>query len=539
MRRVQQHLAIAVVALCLGLGTVLQAGAHEGATRSDGLGDVHFAVSCAGEAQAKFHRAMALYHSFDWKRGKAAFEEIASLDPHCGMVHWGRAMVAADNPFGWPISLKLKEGSEAIQKAQEVGAATPRERDYIAALAALYKDHATVPHRQRALAYEQAMEKLASAYPDDVEAKILSALVISANHDLNDKTFARPLKAAALLEPLFAAYPQHPGVAHYLIHSYDYPPIASKGLEAAKRYANIASDASHAHHMPSHIFTRVGFWRESVASNQASVAAAKSEGRYTPHGWDYMVYAYLQMADDANAEKVGGEARTLSTLDNSEFSQVFGVTAIPARFALERSRWAEAAKLELPLTVSADGWQRFPQAEAINAFARALGAARSGDAARARQESERLHALSKALTERKLAYWAEQTEIQAQVATAWALRAEGKNEEALAALRAAADHEDQTEKHVVTPGPLMPARELLGDLLMELGRPADALPQYEASIAKEPNRFRGLYGAGLAAESAGDHARARAHFEKLAALCAQSDGTRPELARARQVLAQR
>jgi len=218
---------------------------------------------------------------------------------------------------------------------------------------------------------------------------------------------------------------------------------------------------------------------------------------------------------------------------------VFGVTAIPARLALERGRWAEAAKLDLPPTVSADGWKRFPQAEAINAFARAIGAARSGDAASARQEIERLHTLQKALTERKLAYWAEQTEIQAKVATAWALRAEGKQEEALAAMRAAADHEDQTEKHAVTPGPIMPARELLGDLLMELGRPAEALPQYEASIAKEPNRFRGLYGAGLAAERSGDQVRAKVHFEKLAAICAQSDGTRPELAQARQALAQR
>jgi tetratricopeptide (TPR) repeat protein len=482
---------------------------------------------------------MALYHSFDWPRGKAAFNEIASLDPRCAMAHWGLAMIAADNPFGWPLSLKLKEGAEAIQTAQEIGAATPRERDYIAALAVLYTDHATVPHRQRALAYEQAMEQLAATYPDDVEAKILSALVLSANHDLNDKTFARPLKAAALLEPLFATYAQHPGVAHYLIHSYDYPPVASKGLEAAKRYANIAPDASHAHHMPSHIFTRVGAWRESVASNQASVAAAKGDTLYTLHGWDYMAYAYLQMAEDARAEKVGADALALGALNDSRLGEVFGAAAIPARLALERGRWADAATLVLPASVSAEGWKRFPQAEAINAFARALGAARSGNAAGARQEIERLHTLHKALTERKLAYWAEQIELQAQVASAWALRAEGKNEEALAAMRAAADHEDQTEKHAVTPGPIVPARELLGDLLMDLGQPAEALPQYEASIAKEPNRFRGLYGAGLAADRAGDRARAQGYFEKLTALCAESDGTRPELVQARQILAQR
>jgi tetratricopeptide (TPR) repeat protein len=539
MRLTPKHLAVALVALSLAVGTAPRASAQATATKGEQLGHVNFPVSCSGEVQAKFNRAMALYHSFDWKKGKAAFDEVAGIDPRCGMAHWGLALIAADNPFGWPISLKLKEGAEAIQKGKEVGAATQRERDYIEALDALYNDHATVPHRQRALAYERAMEKLASTYPDDVEAKILYALAVSANHDLNDKTFARPLKAAGLLEPLFASYPQHPGVAHYLIHSYDYPPIASKGLEAAKRYAQIAPDAAHAQHMPSHIFTRVGAWRESVASNQASVAVAKDDTRYIPHGWDYMAYAYLQMADDAAADKVGAEARAVRTLNDSNFSELFGVTAIPARLALERGRWAEAARLELHPAVSEAGWKRFPQAEAVNAFARALGAARSGDAAGARREIERLHNLHRALTERKLAYWAEQTEIQAKVATAWALYAEGKHEEALAAMRAAADHEDQTEKHVVTPGPIMPARELLGDLLMELGRPAEALPQYEASIVKEPNRFRGLYGAGLAAELSGDQARARGHFEQLAAIAVQSDGARPELIRARQVLSQR
>src|SRR4029453_797337 len=313
----------------------------------------------------------------------------------------------------------------------------------------------------------------------------------------------------------------------------------SKGLEAAKRYANIAPDASHAHHMPSHIFTRVGFWRESVASNQESVAAARGDALYTLHGWDYMAYAHLQMANDAAAEKVGAEALAHGTLDNVSFGAVFGAAAIPARLALERGRWTEAAALALPANVSAQAWQVSPQAESINAFARALGAARSGNAAGARQAIERLQALHQVLTERKLAYWAEQTEVQAQVASAWALLAEGKKEEALAAMRAAADHEDQTEKHAVTPGPIMPARELLGDLLLELGRPADALPQYEASIAKEPNRFRGLYGAGLAAERAGDRGRARAYYEKLAALCAEADGTRPELVQVRQALAQR
>lgn len=528
---------IALIAACFAMGIACQAGAQATAPKAEQLGQVNFPVSCSAEAQAKFHRAMALYHSFDWPRGKAAFEEIARLDPHCGMAYWGLAMIAADNPFGWPVSLKLQEGAEAIRKAKDVGAATPRERDYIAALAALYQDHATVPHRQRALAYEQAMEKLAATYPDDVEAKILSALAASANHDLNDKTFARPLKAAGLLEPLFAAYPQHPGVAHYLIHSYDYPPIAPKGLAAAQRYAQIAPDAAHAQHMPSHIFTRVGAWRESVASNRASVAAARGNLTNTLHGWDYLVYASLQLADDAAAEQVGAEAWAIAAIETPNFVEAFAVAAIPARLALERGRWAEAAKLERPTTISEAGWQRFPQAEAIHVFARALGAARSGDATGARKEIERLQHLRRALGERQLAYWAEQVEIQAQVATAWALYAEGKPEEALTAMRAAADHEDQTEKHVVVPGPILPARELLGDLLMELGRPADALPEYEASIAKEPNRFRGLYGAGLAAERAGDRARAKQHFAQLVAIAGQANGPRLELAHAKQVLA--
>jgi tetratricopeptide (TPR) repeat protein len=517
---------------------VLSAGAQAPTARTEQLGDVTFPVSCAGEAPAKFHRAMALYHSFDWNRGQAAFEEIVGLDPRCGMAYWGLAMIAAENPFPWPVGLKLKEGTAAIQKATELGAATPRERDYIAALVLLYKDHDTVPHRQRAIAYEQAMAQITATYPDDVEATILYALVLSANHDLNDKAFARPLKAAALLEPLFAAYPQHPGVAHYLIHSYDYPPIASKGLEAAKRYAQIAPDAPHAQHMPSHIFTRVGAWRESVASNQASVAAAQGDMRYIPHGWDYMVYASLQVADDARADKVGAETRAVRRLNNPSLSEVFAAAAIPARLALERGHWSEAATLVLHPAISEADWKRFPQAEAINAFARALGAARSGDAAGARREIERLNKLQQVLTERKLAYWAEQVEIQGQVATAWALYAEGQKEAALTAMRTAAEHEDRSEKHAVTPGPIMPARELLGDLLMELGRPAEALPQYEASIAKEPNRFRGLYGAGLAAERASDRARAKAHFETLAMITAQSDATRPELAYARQIMSQ-
>lgn len=499
------------------------------------LGQVQFKVSCTAEAQAKFNRAMALYHSFAWRAAGPAFTEISQTDPRCAMAWWGLAMTAAENPFAWPVGLKLAEGTEAIQKAQQAGAATARERDYIGALEQLYRDHGSTPHRDRALRYEEAMGKLTERYPDDIEAKILYALAVSANHDLNDKTFARPLKAAALLEPLFASLPNHPGVAHYLIHSYDYPPIAKKGLTAAERYAQVAPSAPHAQHMPSHIFTRVGAWRDSIAANQRSVQAAAGDARYTAHGMDYMVYAHLQLAEDARAAGVLAESASAVRPEKGKagFAEAFGLAAMPARLALERGRWAEAGKIELPANLSEADWKRFPQAESVQAFARAIGAARSGDAAAARREIDRLGQLQRALVERKLGYWAEQTEVQAKVATAWALRAEGKDAEAVAALRAAADHEDRTEKHVVTPGPILPARELLGDLLLDLKRPAEALVEYETAIAKEPNRFRGVFGAGRAAELAGDREKARRHYGHLIHLVGDGAADRPELRQAK------
>jgi hypothetical protein len=537
MRTHLKPVFIAVIAAFWSLPLAAQHGDHHGAKEK--LGTVRFEVSCAAEVQPKFNRAMALYHSFHWGEGAKAFREIAQIDPRCGMAYWGLAMIAADNPFTWPGALNLKDGPAAIAKAKEIGAGTQRERDYIEALGLLYNDHANTPHRKRALAYEDAMAKLAARYPKDLEATVLYGLAVSANHDLSDGTYARPLKAAALLEPLFKAYPDHPGVPHYIIHSYDYPPIAHKGIEAAKRYALVAADAPHAQHMPSHIFTRVGFWRESVAANQASVVAAKGNVRSVAHAHDYMVYAYLQLADDAAAERVWADTLKISGVKSAAQTESFAFAAMPARLALERARWAEAAKLELHPAIDNADWQRLPQSLANTVFARALGAARSGDAPAARKEIARLRELQATLTQRNVSYWAEQVEIQANIASAWALRAEGKNDEALAAMRAAADQEDKTEKNVVSPGPLLPARELLADMLMELGQAAEALKHYEASLGKEPNRFRGLYGAATAAEKSGDRVRARVHYEKLAAMTAQTNSARPELGRIRQVLAQR
>lgn len=533
MNNTRTSITAAIVAATFAVA----AHAHDKSVKEQ-LGSVKFQVSCSADAQKKFNRAMALYHSFDWRRGKTAFEEIAQSDPKCGMAYWGLAMVASDNPFAWPVSLKVKEGAEAIGRAKEIGASTQRERDYIDALALLYQDAANTPHRPRAIAYEQAMEKVATNNPRDIEAKILYALAVSANHDLTDKKYERPLKAAGLLEPLFKSQPRHPGVAHYLVHSYDYPPIAEKGLSAAKRYSKVAADAPHAQHMPSHIFTRVGLWRESVAANKASAATDFGVRAQTPHAWDYMVYAYLQLGDDAAAEAVWAEASALKPATHQVgFGEAFGLAAIPARLALERGRWADAANVQRSTTYSDADWKRFPQAESLIFYARGLGAARSANAPAARKEIEGLRAIHATLIERKLGYWAEQTEIQAAIVTAWALRAEGKNEEALAAMRAAADREDASEKHVVVPGPMIPARELLGDLLMELDKPAEALAQYEASIGKEPNRFRGLYGAALAAERSGDAKRARVHYQKLAFVTKGSNGSRPELQRMREQIA--
>jgi hypothetical protein len=529
MRHPMATTLAAVLALLLPIAGITTTVAQER------LGQVQFTVSCTAESQAKFNRAMALYHSFAWKPAGAAFTEIAQADPRCAMAWWGIAMNAAENPFGWPVGIRLADGAEAIQKAQQAGAATPRERDYIAALDLLYRDHASTPHRERALRYEEAMGKLAERYPDDVEARILYALTVSGNHDLNDKTFARPLKAAALLEPLFVALPQHPGVAHYLIHSYDYPPIAQKGLPAAQRYAQVAPSAPHAQHMPSHIFTRVGSWRDSIAANQRSVQAAVGDARYTAHGMDYMVYAYLQLAEDSRAAGVFADSANAVRPEKGKagFAEAFGLAAMPARLAVERGRWADAGKIELPANLSDADWKRYPQAESVQAFARSIGASRSGDAVAARREIERLGQLQRTLAERKLGYWAEQSEIQAKVASAWALRAEGKDAEAVAALRAAADHEDRTDKHVVTPGPILPARELLGDMLLELKQPNEALVEYEVTVAKEPNRFRGLYGAGRAAELAGDREKARRYYGTLIQLVGDGAADRPELRQAR------
>jgi hypothetical protein len=509
------------------------------------FGKVHFPTSCAPAVQAEFERALALLHSFWFQPAIKGFNAVAQSDPSCGIAHWGAAVAWLGNPLaGPPVARGLKEGSAAVARAKAVGAKTQRELDYIAAIEVFYRDHETVDHKTRALAYEMAMEALARKYPNDLEASIFYALALNITLDPTDKTYSNQLKAAAVLEKAFAAHPEHPGAAHYLIHSYDFPPIAHKGLPAARRYAQIAPSAPHALHMPSHIFTRLGYWEDSIETNRRSAEAAKAElkqanleaGSYNAvHAMDYIVYAALQLARDRDARSVVDEVRAIEKIDSEQFAAAFAFAAIPARYALERRAWREA--VDLPLHPRSLSWAKFPQAEAINAFARGLAAARSGNMAAAKQEIARLSSLAYALATAKNAYWAEQVEIQKLAVSAWTARAEGQNDDALALMRQAADREDATEKHPVTPGAIQPAREMLAELLLEVGQPAKALAEFEASQKTDPNRFHGLAGAARAAEAAGDKAKAKAYYTKLVELTKTADSERPEIAKAKAFLA--
>jgi Tfp pilus assembly protein PilF len=500
------------------------------------LGTVTFKVECNAAAQQEFHRGVAYLHSFAFPQARASFEAVAKADPACGMAHWGRAMMLLDNPFIWPAGLtpqKLNDVVAALDTAQAAGLKSPREQGYVAALGALVRDHATVPHAQRLQKYDDAMAALAKEYPDDMEAAIFSALATSANFVPTDKTYANQLKAARVLEPLFKAHPNHPGVAHYIIHTFDYPPIAKHGVEAAKLYGSIAPDAPHAQHMPAHIFTRIGYWNESIASNRASAKAAGDATFDAHHAFDYMVYAHLQLAQDGAARRVLAESQAMKLIDH--FGAAFAYVAMPARLALERGEWAEAAAL--PMTPAADAypWKKYPQAEAINAFARGVGAARAGNVVRAREQQSRLIALRDAAKELKLAYWAEQLDIQAALVEALVQCADGKVDDCIKGLKAAATREDATEKHAVVPGPLLPARELLGDMLLDQGKFAEALAEYEAVMKKEPNRYRAIAGAMAAARGAGDQAKARAFAAELLKLGSDADSQRASLHHAKQL----
>jgi hypothetical protein len=455
-----------------------------------GEGKVHFATSCDPAVAARYDQAMLNLHSFWAKDAIAGFKSVLEQDPQCTMAYWGIAMAHQQNPLTaqQPGSDAAREALAGLDKAEAIGARTPRERDYLKAIDLIYRDADKTDFASRRRAYENAMEVLASRYPDDLEAQIFYALSLDMTASLADKTYANQLKAAAILERVLEKEPDHPGVAHYLIHSYDYPAIAQRGLGAARLYAKLAPDHPHALHMPSHIFTRLGMWQESIDTNVRSAAAAKEEGngQEQAHAMDYLVYAYLQLGADDKARSVVAESRTM-TVNPKVFIGPYALAIMPARDAVERRAWPEAAALEVHDTGFA-----FP--EANTHFARGLGMAHLDNVDGARAESAALAELRDALAAKKDMYWSRQVDVQRLAVDAWAALAAGAQDAALTSMRAAADLEDSMDKHIVTPGAIAPARELLGDMLLQLHRPAEALVAYEASAKREPNRRRGLQG---------------------------------------------
>ena len=539
MRSSSSFAVVSLAALLWGVGAVsAQDHQHGSGTPPHRLGAVKFTNSCSAAVQEEFNRGVALLHSFWFSAAIDTFNKVASKDPDCAMAHWGVALSWWGNPFGGFRSEKaLASGRAAAEKARTAGPKTPRERDFIDAVALLYKDYETVNQRTRTLAYEKAMEQVASKYNDDPEARIFYALALDQTQQPTDRTYGNLLKAAAILDKEFPKQPDHPGIAHYIIHSYDAPTLAPRALEAARRYAKIAPDAPHALHMPSHTFTRLGYWDESIETNIKSAAAARKDNAASEelHALDYQVYAYLQRAQDTAAKKVVdtiaaiGARIQVNAAENAAPAPAgfFALAAIPARYALERHAWKEAAALTARETP-------FPWADAITHFARALGAARSGTPADAASDIEKLASIAGALKAKNENYWAGQVDIQRRIAAAWVAYARGQKDEGLAMLREAADLEDATEKSAVTPGPIKPARELLGEMLLDAGKAADALVEFEKTMKKEPNRFRGFHGAAVAAEAAGDRAKARTFYARLVDVCKAADApVRPELAAAR------
>jgi tetratricopeptide (TPR) repeat protein len=508
------------------------------------LGRVNFVVSCNSAAQQQFNRGVALLHSFWYEEAAKAFVAVTKTDPKCGMGYWGLAMSFYHPVWSPPIPAELRGGLDAVQQAKLVAARTQREKDYIAAIETFYTHADKLDHRTRALAYEKAMEQLYLRYPNDHEAAVFYSLALLGTALPTDKTYAKQKKSAEILNKVLLAEPEHPGVAHYLIHSFDYPALAPMALAAARSYAKIAPSSPHALHMPSHIFTRLGLWQESIESNMASAEAARYyAAKVHPgatsydqlHAMDYLAYAYLQTAQDGKVKEIVAAVARINKPDANVVAAAYAFGAIPARYALERRQWSEAAALKVH---PADfPWNDFSYAKAMIHFARSLGASRSGNTTGAKKDLEELSAIQTSLAEAGDKYWATQVEIERRTAVAWLAHAEGKQEEALQQMRAAADLEASTEKHPVTPGPIVPARELLGELLLELHQPQQALKEFEASLLISPNRFNGLYDAARAAELSGDREKAKAFYAKLTTLAEHADGTRPELQAAKTFLA--
>ena len=523
------------------------------------VGDVKFATSCDPSLQKEFDRGLALLHSFFYDEARRVFTAIAEKDPECAMAHWGVAMSYYHPLWTAPDSTEMAAGDAAAGRALAAKKQDPREADFVRAVAAYYRgpfDAAGAPQaalpschggavidpKGRAKAFLRETEKVHAAHPGDVDAAAYHALALIATTPPGDPELRNPRRAAEILEGWYAKRPKHPGLVHYLIHSYDYPPIAAKGLPAAKAYASVAPWVPHALHMPSHIFTRLGMWSESIQTNLRSAEAARAHSaKYYPgaatqeelHSMDYAMYGYLQTAQDAKAKDVIAQLDKITkTFPVVDFATGYAFGAMPARYALERRQWKEAAALDIrPMPF----WSKLPFSEGHIAYARAIGAARSGDLERARAAATRLGELAAASKEPRYAYFADQMNLQREAAQGWIAFAEGRKDEGLDMLRRAAAEEDSLGKHPVSPGAMFPIRELLGDALVESGRPAEGLAEFEASLKINPGRFNALYGAAHAAQLAGKTDLARKYYKELGALAAAGDGTRAELVEARKM----
>lgn len=499
------------------------------------VGSVNFENSCSEEVQSTFNRGVALLHSFWFAAAIETFDEVLKHDPKCAMAEWGKAMSHWGNPLGNNRDKSLlKPGAEAVDRARKLPKGGAREWDYIDAVGLLYENYETTEDHPRSVAFEKAMEKVVEKYPDDSEAAIFYAMALNGSADLTDKTYEQPLRAAKILEAAFEAQPNHPGIAHYIIHSYDVPSLAKHALPAARQYAGIAPAAPHALHMPSHTFTRLGHWQESIDTNlrSADAALAANSPGEALHAIDYMTYAYLQTGQDGAAEKALKRASEVFELvkrnDRYLVAGAYAAAAVPTRFALERGDWTAA--LTVPAVESPA-----PFVDAIVYFAHGIGAARSKDLVAAGKALANLKDAEIKL--QKNAYWAGHVAIQRTIVQAWVEYASGKQESALATMQQALSLENATEKSAISPGPFAPAGEQLGELLLELKRPREALAAYQAALEKDADRFRGIYGAAIAAEASGDALLANKYFSKLVSVCEKADAERPELTQARAFLA--
>jgi len=542
MRNASLYLATVIaVPLTLAAVPASQDHSHHG----DALGTVKFETSCSADVAASFKKAVALLHSFGYEESRRAFEDVAKRDGRCAMAQWGIAMTWWHPMWAAPTSAELLSGSQAATAAKAMAGGTARERAYIEAIGAFYDKADTLGHQARAVAYRERMRQITADFKDDDEASIFYALSLLATAPPADATFANQKQAAQILTRISTTQPDHPGVVHYLIHAFDYPPLAREALPAARAYAKVAPASPHALHMPTHIFTRLGLWQESIDANLASARTAREiVARAHPgatsfdalHALDYLVYAYLQIDNEDQARAAADEAASARRFDEPNFAAGYAIAAIPARRILERHDWRGAAALEPPAVDLP--WQRFPYAPAITQFAQAIGAARSGQSARARAALDALSATQQQLTKSPVPGpydWAGQVESMRLAAHAWTLRAEGRNDEALTDARAAADLEEKVGKHPVTPGAILPARELLGDLLLDLDRPGEALTAFELSLTQSPNRFNSLAGAASAAARAGRREKAVEYSRALLAQTAK-ESKRPEARTARELL---